>query len=104
MEADNVGRVNKVKVTAGGEGFKEMPLIYVRSATGFNSVLSAKFCVRQVGKDEMFEPETQERVVTVVNCVGARPVGYVNGKPYYGPFHTHNGRKMVGGVTHLLSS
>ncbi len=98
MEADNVGRVNKVKVTAGGEGFKEMPLIYVRSATGFNSVLSAKFCVKQVGKDEMFEPEIQDKVVTVVNCVGARPVGYVNGKPYYGPFHTHNGRKMVGAV------
>ena len=98
MEADNVGRVSKVKVTAGGEGFQEMPLIYVRSATGFNSVLSAKFCVKQVGKDEMFEPEAQDKVVTVVNCVGARPVGYVNGKPYYGPYHTHNGRKMVGAV------
>ena len=96
MEADNVGRVSKVKVTAGGEGFQEMPLIYVRSATGFNSVLSAKFCVKQVGKDEMFEPETQDKVVTVVNCVGKTSWIGKWKTLNHGPFHTHNGRKMVG--------
>ena len=25
-------------------------------------------------------------------------VGWVNGEPYYGPFHVHSGRKMVGAV------
>ena len=42
-------------------------------------------------------------IVTVVDCVGNVTdnafVGFINGQPYYGPFHTHMGRKMVG-ATH----
>ncbi len=32
----------------------------------------------------------------VTDCVGLVPVGFVDGRPYFGPFHTHRGRKMVG--------
>ena len=36
-------------------------------------------------------PSTNDPVSTV-------PVGYISGKPYYGPFHEHMGVKMVGEV------
>ena len=42
------------------------------------------------------------KLVQVIDCVGkTRPVvGYINGEPYYGPFHYHPSRgvKMTGAV------
>ena len=38
---------------------------------------------------------------TVINCVGIRDlvfVGWVNGSPYYGPYHEHENKRMVGPV------
>ena len=38
---------------------------------------------------------------TIVDCVGIRDlvfVGWVNGFPYYGPYHEHEGKRMVGPV------
>ena len=56
---------------------------------------------RQYNSD--FGSGTRRRLVgitSVVDCVGDpdQLVGYVNGREYYGPFHTHpdSGLKMVG--------
>ena len=38
---------------------------------------------------------------TIIDCVGIRDlvfVGWVNGNPYYGPYHEHEGKRMVGPV------
>ena len=44
--------------------------------------------------------ELQGEVKQVIDCISKEDdlIGYVNGEPYYGPFHIHptNGRKMVG--------
>jgi len=69
-EVDEQGRIMSIKVTEGGEGFQELPKIYIRSATGFNSVLLPKFCVYRVGEDEFQNPELQDKIVTVIDCVG----------------------------------
>ena len=40
-------------------------------------------------------------IKTVIDCVGIRDlvfVGWVNGFPYYGPYHEHKGKRMVGPV------
>ena len=67
---DAMGRVLSVKVTESGEGFIELPKIYIRSDTGFNASLLPKFCVDRVGEDEVKTPELQDKIVTVVDCVG----------------------------------
>ena len=44
----------------------------------------------------------QGEIIQIIDCVGpdTNIIGYVNGKPYYGPFHIHptKGVKMVGAV------
>ena len=98
------GSVVSVKVTAGGEGFTKMPDVYIKSETGFQSELRPVFCVDRIAKDEVkeYDPKGKVKLITVVDCVGKvdrnQFVGYVNGEPYYGPFHIHapTGVKMVG--------
>ena len=58
-----------VKVTAGGEGIKDIPTIYVQSETGFNATIRPKFCVQRV-TDEVIVPEVHDKIVSVVDCVG----------------------------------
>ena len=98
------GSLESVKVTAGGEGFTQMPDVYIKSETGFNAELRPVFCIDRIAKDEVkeYDPKGKVKLITVVDCVGKidrnQFVGYVNGKPYYGPFHVHapTGVKMVG--------
>ena len=35
----------------------------------------------------------QDKVISVVDCVGNVPSGYLDGDPYFGPTHIHNGVK-----------
>ena len=68
----------------------------ISSATGSGAVLRPRLIER---------PDTpQGEVKQVVDCISKDDdlVGYVNGEPYYGPFHIHpkTGRKMVG-ATHV---
>jgi len=70
IEVDGQGRISAVKVTESGEGFQELPKVYVRSETGFQAKLLPKFCVDRVGEDEAKEPELQDKIVTVIDCVG----------------------------------
>ena len=98
------GGVESVKVTAGGEGFTQMPDVYIKSETGFNSELKPVFCPDRIAKDEVkeYDPQGKVQLVTIIDCVGQidrnKFAGYVNGEPYYGPFHIHpeTGQKMVG--------
>ena len=68
----------------------------ISSATGSGAVLRPRLIER---------PDTpQGEVKQVIDCISKDDdlVGYVNGEPYYGPFHIHpkTGRKMVG-ATHV---
>ena len=67
---DQQGRVVSVKVTEQGEGFTEFPRLYIRSETGYNAQLRPKLCIDRIGSDEVKEPQTQDKVVTVIDCVG----------------------------------
>lgn len=92
-EFDNFGRVIKVNITNTGEGFKQMPNIYIESKTGYNAQLIGKLCI---DRDGAKEPDDNDKVITVIDCVGLDATGSIDGKPYYGPFHEHQGRKMLG--------
>ena len=76
------------------QGIQEVE-IEITTLSGFGAILKPRFSKR---------PDTpQGDVKQVIDCISKDDdiVGYVNGKPYYGPFHIHpsNGRKMVG-ATH----
>ena len=68
---DKFGRLLSIKVTAGGEGFTERPKVYIKTQTGFGAHIIPKFCIDRVGVNDLErDPELQDKVVTVVNCVG----------------------------------
>ena len=67
---DSVGRVVSIKVTAGGEGFTQIPYIYIKSQTGYNAKLTPKFCIDRISNDKMAEPDYQDKIITVIDCVG----------------------------------
>ena len=68
---DNFGRLLSIKVTSGGEGFLERPRVYIKSETGFGSYIIPKFCIDRVGIDDLNRnPSLQDKIVSVVNCVG----------------------------------
>ena len=80
------------------EPFSTLPEIEVISSTGIGALLKAQLAPR---------PEYQGEIRQVIDCVsprGANIVGFVNGEPYYGPFHVHptTGAKMVG-VAHTTA-
>ena len=68
--------------------------VQISTLSGFGAIIKPRFTRR---------PEKpQGEVKQVIDCISNDDglIGYVNGKPYYGPFHVHpsNGRKMVGSV------
>ena len=92
---DRLGRVRTVTITNSGEGYKVRPHIYIQSETGYNAELIPKLCIDRI--DDVNQPDDPEAIINVVDCVGLVPNGYLNGnEPYYGPFHEHEGRRMVG--------
>ena len=69
---DDFGRLLSIKVTAGGEGFKQIPEVYIKTKTGFGSKITPKFCIDRLGEDDLErEPGLQDKVLSVVDCVGA---------------------------------
>ena len=71
----------------------DAPLEYtVKSRRGSGALLEPKLIIRP--------DDPQGLVKQVIDCISNEDnrVGYVNGEPYYGPFHVHptTGRKMVG--------
>ena len=84
--------INNVRIT-------EIPKIVVSSSTGVGALIKPI-----IGRLPL---TPQGDIIQVIDCVGPETnqiVGYVNGKPYYGPYHLHptTGVKMVGAV-HTLS-
>ena len=80
----------------------KIPPVTINTKTGIGArlipvVSYAPDFVSDIGE----RPGPGALVVNVVDCVYSLPktqVGWVNGNPYYGPFHVHptTGRKMVG--------
>jgi hypothetical protein len=50
-----------------------MPSIWVNSDSGFNSELLPKFCIDRIARDQVKEPTYQDKLVTVIDCVGKVP-------------------------------
>ena len=72
--------------------YDSLPELEVISETGTGALLKPQLTPR---------PSYQGEIKQVIDCItprGAGLVGFVNGEPYYGPFHVHvpTGRKMVG--------
>lgn len=67
------GGLDGVRITSVGEGFKEVPNIYIESETGFNAKLTPRFCIDRVSADQLKEPGIQEQIISVVDCVGKVP-------------------------------
>ena len=67
---DAQGRVTSIKVTEGAEGFTEFPTLYIKSNSGYNAVLRPRLCIDRVGSDELREPMVQDKIVSVIDCVG----------------------------------
>ena len=80
------------------EPFTTLPELEVISSTGTGALLKGQLAPR---------PSYQGQVRQVIDCISPRNtdiVGFVNGEPYYGPFHVHptTGAKMVG-VAHTTA-
>ena len=80
------------KVCTNDKAYRTLPPTNVESITGSGAVLTPVMTTRR----------RQTGVINVIDCITPRGniVGYVNGKPYNGPFHLHptKGVKMVGSV------
>ncbi len=80
------------------ETFTTVPEIEIISSTGIGALLKGQLAPR---------PSYQGEIKQVIDCItpkGADIVGFVNGEPYYGPFHVHptTGVRMVG-VAHTTT-
>ena len=47
-----------------------MPKVYIKSKTGFNARIIPKLCIDRVGVDRLKQPELQDKLISVVDCVG----------------------------------
>ncbi len=74
-----------------------IPQLNIETETGFGAIIKPQIAPR---------PSYQGEIKQIIDCITPRDgiVGYVNGEPYYGPFHVHptRGVKMVG-VAHTTS-
>ena len=95
MFLDEQGRILNVippdPSTNNLEPYTTLPVMEVISNTGTGALLKAQLLPR---------PEYQGQVKQVIDCISPRNagiVGFINGEPYYGAFHTMpNGTKMTG--------
>ena len=66
----NFGNLISLEVISGGEGFQDMPIAYIESESGINAEISLRLCIDRIGDDAAKEPGVQDKVVSVVDCVG----------------------------------
>jgi len=80
------------KVCTNDKAYRSTPSLNINTITGSGAILTPVMTTRR----------RQTGVINVIDCITPRGniVGYVNGKPYNGPFHLHptKGVKMVGAV------
>ena len=72
---------------------KDVPELSITTETGFGAILSPILTPR---------PEYQGEIKQVIDCITPRDgiVGFVNGDPYYGPFHVMASGVKMTGATH----
>jgi len=70
LSVTSTGAVAKIDVLTKGEGFTEMPSIYIQSQTGYRATLIPRLCVERVGDNLTIMPVTKEKIVNVVDCPG----------------------------------
>ena len=84
------------KVCTNDKVYRTLPDLKIQTLTGTGAIL----------KPIMTRKRRQTGVINVIDCITPKGniVGYVNGKPYNGPFHVHptTGAKMVG-IAHTTS-
>ena len=68
-----MGSITNVRVTSSGEGFQQMPQVYVKSGTGFNAELNPRFRIDRVSDAAVEEPSVQDNIIEVIDCVGQIP-------------------------------
>jgi len=89
------GQVVGVKVVRPGIGFTSRPTITIRSESGINADFTPVFEI--IRDPVLFSPQLQQRkIITVIDTVGLKVQGYVNGKPYYGNVYYDSGEKYAG--------
>ena len=89
------GQVVGVKVVRPGIGFTSRPTITIRSESGINADFTPVFEI--IRDPVLFNPQLQQRkIITVIDTVGLKVQGYVNGKPYYGNVYYDSGEKYAG--------
>ena len=100
-----IGQIVDFNIIKPGYGYTTIPKVTIKSKTGAGAKFRSR--LKFISLDEFEELENEKlidpnKLVQIIDCVGkTRPVvGYINGKPYYGPFHYHPSRgvKMVGAV------
>jgi len=67
------GSIEKVQVISKGEGFKQFPRIYIKSQTGYNANLIPLLTAQRISNDQIKNPEIQDSIISVVDCVGKVP-------------------------------
>ena len=96
--------INQVQMTYGGSTFLEVTVAftYLRHTIEKHGNLQQKV-KEKLGNNQLTQvnPLRPKRIGSELSTsssdpVPDAPVGYVSGKPYYGPYHEHMGVKMVG--------
>lgn len=64
------GTLSEVKIISAGIGFTERPRMYIQSETGYNANIVPVLCVKRVSENEMRDPTYQDKIISVVDCVG----------------------------------
>ena len=67
---NELGQLTNIKITSSGQAFKQIPNIYIESETGYNAKIVPRFCVDRVGEDDYKDPTIQDKIVSVIDCVG----------------------------------
>ena len=64
------------------ETFSTLPELSIQTTTGFGAIIIGQLAPR---------PSYQGEIRQIIDCITPRNgiVGFVNGEPYYGPFHIH---------------
>lgn len=75
IKTSNSGGIYRIKVTETGEGFKEMPKIYIKSDTGIGARLLPQLGVNRVDKDDI-DADTADKVVNVTDTTGSVASSY----------------------------
>ena len=70
LTVSDVGSIRSIKVTEPGEGFKEMPNVYIKSKKGVRSKLLPQLGVNRVSAEAVREPGLADKIIQVVDTVG----------------------------------